>query len=430
MNKITIFWNGRLSDRFYWCSGNSVSDGGNSTQSTSDAVHELESHELLKADLSALADTLQGKKVELILSSSDIHFSQVELPNKAQRHLRKAVPYLLEEQLSAPVDDVFIAIGERLKNNNIPVRVIDKAYFEQVIEQFQLAEIKLDSIRIDLDLVDKPDAGYFVVFINEWLLITEETGYQWSCELDDFSWLVQKRLIESLSKPSVEQMEVDSDLPVALPMLVVTDNTDTYRLFEKSLPVGVFAPQSKIVSSAYEMLAESKQAPFNMLQAEYELKIENSPLKNMLKSVASIAAIIFVAHIAYQTSQIIALKQQQASLTEQRNMLRKQGFPNQRRVTDKTLSTFLKNSSGGAEENSFLSMLQSTSEKIGDLAELYPTNISYDSARNELRLDVIGKNLGVLDKYRDELSNSGYEVEKGSATQRGDSYSSRLIIRK
>ena len=91
MNKITIFWNGRLSDRFYWCSGNSVSDGGNSTQSTSDAVHELESHELLKADLSALADTLQGKKVELILSSSDIHFSQVELPNKAQRHLRKAM---------------------------------------------------------------------------------------------------------------------------------------------------------------------------------------------------------------------------------------------------------------------------------------------------------------------------------------------------
>jgi len=236
MNKLTIFWNDQLSDSFYWCI-----DQSNIESQTSGAIHELDSHDLLKADLACLADSAQGKKVELVLSSSDIHFSQVTMPNKAQRHLRKAVPYLLEEQLSESVDDVFIAIGERLKSGDIPVRVINQEYIKQIIEQFEQAEIKLECIRVDLDLLSAPEVGYSVVFKDDLLLINEESGFQWNCELDDFSWLVQKRLSEA----SAEKKDDSDDLPVAIPMQVISDNEDSYTLFERQLPVGVFAPQLK-----------------------------------------------------------------------------------------------------------------------------------------------------------------------------------------
>ena len=423
MNKLTIFWNDQLSDSFYWCI-----DQSNIESQTSGAIHELDSHDLLKADLACLADSAQGKKVELVLSSSDIHFSQVTMPNKAQRHLRKAVPYLLEEQLSESVDDVFIAIGERLKSGDIPVRVINQEYIKQIIEQFEQAEIKLECIRVDLDLLSAPEVGYSVVLKDDLLLINEESGFQWNCELDDFSWLVQKRLSEA----SAEKKDDSDDLPVAIPMQVISDNEDSYTLFERQLPVGVFAPQLKLVESTYEFLAASEQTPFNLLQAEFEPKVENSPLKNMLQKVASLAAIIFVAHLAYQSSQIVSLNQQKSLLGKQRTALWKQAFPGRKVPSnpDKTLRTYMNSLGGGDGESSFLSLLQSTSEKINSLQTIYPTNVSYDSSRNEIRMDLIAIDLPVLNQYRDDLKQSGHQVEMSSATQRGEGYSSRLIIRK
>jgi general secretion pathway protein L len=432
MNKVTIFWNERLSDRFYWCSGETNSENIKTTPQNSSAIHELESHELLKADLSALADSVQGKRVELILSSADIHLGQVTLPNKAQRHLRKAVPYLLEEQLSESVDDVFIAIGERLKGDDIPVRVINQEYIKQIIAQFKTAEIKLDSVRVDLDLLEIPEVGFSVVMQKGLLLISEDSGQQWVCEQDNFSWLVQKRLVERSTKVSSDQQEQASELPIALPMLVITSNDDAYRLFEKSLPVGVFAPQQTQVESTFKYLSNLRRPALNLLQAEYEPKVENSPLKNILHKVASLAAIIFVVHVAYQGSKIVALEQEKSNLGKQRTALWKQAFPGKKVPSnpDKTLRTHMSTLGGGEGENSFLAILQSTSEKIKDLTTLYPTNISYEASRNELRMDVIAKDLPLLNQYRDDLKQSGHQVESTSATQRGDVYSSRLIIRK
>ena len=420
MNTVRVFWQDKFSDDFYWIADKSIAE----TQSLT-AIHQLESPHILKADLACLADVAQGKNVELVLSSLDIHSSQVTLPNKAQRHLRKAVPYLLEEQISENIDDVFIAIGERLENGDTPVRVISLDYLKQILEQFEQAEIKLTSIRVDLDLLETPETGYLLTLGCE-LLISEQGGKRWNCNRNDFGWLVQKRLAEN----SAGQDEEDADLVVAVPMQVVTESEEDFTLFQNQLPVGIFAPQAILVESVQKYLSKTTQQPFNLLQAEYEPKIENSPLKKILKKTASLVAILFIAHIVYQVSQIISLSKQQELLTEERTALRKQAFPSRKKVNDKTLNTFMKSVKGGAGESSFLSMLESTSSKIKNMTLIYPTNISYDASRSELRLDVIAKDLPVLNQYRDDLKQVGFEVEMSSATQRGDSYSSRIIVRK
>ena len=124
MNKLTIFWGDKNAQSFRWYIENSKN-----TEQTSKAIHDLESKEILKADLNVLADMAEGASVRLVISSNDVHINQVDMPNKAQRHLRKAVPFLLEEQLAESVDDVFIAIGERLKIQKTPVRAISSKYF-------------------------------------------------------------------------------------------------------------------------------------------------------------------------------------------------------------------------------------------------------------------------------------------------------------
>jgi|GEM_PF-1846620 len=426
MNKLTIFWNEKYNDSFYW-----LLDKNNSIQSESTVQHDLEQNEILKADLACLADTASGKRVELVLSNTDIHFGQVNLPNKAQRHLRKAVPYLLEEQLADNIDSVFIAIGERLNSGETPVRVIQREYLQQILQAFKQAEIKLDSVRVDLDLLESPEEGYLLTLKDEQLLTSESDGARWSCDKDDFAWLVQKKISQSQnSQKESDSQASDEDLAVAQLMQVIVDSDESYQWFENQLPAGIFAPRSQVVESIPQYLAQSHQPEFNLLQAEFEPKIENSPLKKMLKKLATLAAIILVAHIFYQGSQLFTLDNKLTLLTQERNALRKQGFPNRKRVTEKTLSIHMKTVGGGSGESSFLAMLQSTSEKVKDLQSLYPTNISYDSARNELRMDLIAKDLPTLNQYRDDLKQSGHQVDMSSATQRGEGYSSRLIIRK
>lgn len=422
MNKLVIFWGDKTDEHFYWYLQSNSAPG-----QADRAVPHLESHEILKADLACMAEMAQGKRVELILSSSDIHLTQVTMPNKAQRHLRKAVPYLLEEEIAEPIDDVFIAIGERLKDEKIPVRALNLSYFSQIIQQFEIAEINLDSAYVDLDLVKSPDDGCQLALLNQKVLFVDKDNARWSCDVSDFNWLVQKYLAH----------QEEEELPVAIPMTVISDDNDSSTQFEEQLPVGRFAPLGQIVDSVVEELANFKRAdvksvPINLLQGDFEPKAERSPLKSMILKVINVAAVILLAHITYQGSQWFSLNQQKARLGAEKVALWKQAFPGRKVPTnqDKALRSFISTLSSGEGDNSFLSMLHSTSDKIENLQQIYPTNISYDSARNELRVDLVAKDLPILNKYRDDLKQSGHQVEMSSATQRGDGYSSRLIIRK
>ncbi len=416
MNKLTIFWGSKNTDSFTWWLDENRIDTGN-------PIHELEEREILKADLACMADMASQYQVELILDCNDIHINQVEMPNKAQRHLRKAVPYMLEEQLAEPVDKVFIVLGGRTQQNKIPVRAINLHYFTEIIEQFKSAEIKLHQVVMELDLLPTPKEGYLLILKDEQIYVKDESGFAWHCDIADFSWLIQKQLIETTE---------DEELPIAIPLTVVCEVEEEFKLFEPQLPVGRFAAQSEIVSSIESYFANSTCSPINFLQAEFEPKAEKSPHKAMYMKVAAIAGILLGTHLLYQASAWFSLEQQRQYLGQQRTALWKQAFPGRKVPSnpDKVLRSYLSTLAGGDGSSSFLAMLQSTTEKITDLTKVYPTNISYDAPRGELRVDLIAKDLAVLNQYRDELKQSGHQVDMSSATQRGDGYSSRLIIRR
>ncbi|TQV73926.1 hypothetical protein FLL45_13770 [Aliikangiella marina] len=416
MNKLTIFWNDKGTAHFNWW----VTDRSELAES---AIPSLESHEILKADLACMAELAVGRKVELVVSSHDVHFNQVNIPGKAQRHLRKAIPYLLEEQLADSVDELFMAFGTKLPSGDIPVRAIELNYLKRIVEQFAEAEVKLDSVVTDLDLLETPEEGTLVVLKEGQVLVNDSKVGAWQCEQQDFSWLIQKQL---------NDVQEDDEMPIAIPMKVIAEEEEQYQFFEQNLPAGRFAPLSALVDSVYAYLSGYRIKPINMLQGEFEPKAESSPLKDMLLKVASVAGIVLAAHLIYQGSQWFSLKAESEYLLKERNALWKQAFPG-RKVTSsplRSMQSFLRGLGQGQANGGFLNLLKSTTGLITDLNLIYPTNISYNSARNELRMDIIAKDLRTLNSYRDELKSSGHEVDMSSATQRGEGYSSRLIIRR
>ena len=415
MTKLTIFWGDKSDKTFYWYVDKPQ-------EITSRAIPLLDEHEILKADLACLADIALHAQVELVLSLNDVHFNQVELPNKAQRHLRKAVPFLLEEQLAESVDDVFIAVGERNKSGQTPVRAIDLDYMNEINDAFKEAEISLKKVSIDLDNVELDSDAVSVILVGEQVLFVDQENVRWGCNRLDFSWLVQKHLSN----------EDDEELPVAIPLNVVVNNSQDFQQFEQSLPAGRFAANEVLVDSTYQHLAESKEESINLLQGEFEPKVENSPLRKLITKAAVIFAIVFTVNLVYQGSTIFTLSAQADSLEDHKEVLWKQIFPRRKmpKNANRQIKSRIKALSGGKGDDAFLIMLESVTEKITDLSKLYPTNISYDASRNELRLDLIGNEYETLNAYRDTLTNAGFQVDMNSATQRGEGYSSRFIVKK
>ena len=126
------------------------------------------------------------------------------------------------------------------------------------------------------------------------------------------------------------------------------------------------------------------------------------------------------------------MSEQKTQLDEQKKTLYKQAFPGSRQLRgiEKKMRQHVKSLGTGSGEVDFLSLLSSSTELMTDLEKIYPTNISYDHIKRELRMDVIASDLVSLDQFADALKKEGHQVEKSSETQRGDGYSSRLIISK
>ncbi len=412
MNELTLFWGTKDEPTFSW---KLTENTTNSTSST--ALHRLESEEILKADLNCIADMALQAKVSLVLSNSDVVCATLEVPNKAQKLLRKAVPFMMEDDLATPVDQLFFALGDKPVGSKLAVRAIDRYYLESILNLFNTAEIKLHQVLVDSDLMEAPEEGFKLLIHQDNCLVADHEDNRWHCHSEDFSWLIQKQL---------SQAESEDEMPIALPLEIISqDPTDE---FEHQLPVGRFAVESRQVDDYYTFLLSQKGHSLNLLQAEFEPKKESSKIKIFAKKIATIAALVLLSFIIYQGTHIYVLSDTKAQLAEQKKSLLKQAFPRSKRPTEKALNIYMKSIGENAGQGGFLSLLNSASESLTDLSKIYPTNISFDRARNELRLDVIAADLVVLDQYAEALRKRGHKVDKSSETQRGEGYSSRLTI--
>ena len=450
MKDLLIFWGDSEQVTLTWKldgAGNvGLSDTGLNEEGSIDASYELKSEEILKADLNCLADMAESKRVSLILSSQDVVSSELEIPNRSPKLMRKAIPFMMEDEVATSVDSLFYAYKDFGKDKAVSVRGIERVYLESLISQFESAEIKLEQILLEQDLILLPEDGYSVLLEESNCSVINTEGNIWNCHLDDFSWLIQKQLSEDANSNAdtnsntdpqgAEPKNEDNDENLAIAIsLNIFSSLDTSE-FIKELPIGRFAIKVTAIESKQTLLAKtfSNASVINLMQDEYEPKKEKSELGLFLTKVGSIAAALFVAFIVFQTSKIVTLGEQKEQLDARKMTLYKQAFPIRKTPSSsaravKNMRAYMKSIGSSSDSSGFLKILESSSQSLTDLSKVYPTNISYDIARNELRLDLIASSLIELDKFADELKSNGHQVERSSETQRGTGFSSRLTIR-
>jgi general secretion pathway protein L len=94
------------------------------------------------ADLESLSDEQKAACQTVVVPTNNIAFFAVEMPKVARSKWAQLVPWLLEDKLLAPADDVHFAFGERNLDGLVPVAVVDKAVMQSWVDSFEAVAVE------------------------------------------------------------------------------------------------------------------------------------------------------------------------------------------------------------------------------------------------------------------------------------------------
>jgi len=410
MSELIIYWGRRSEDTFRWRVRNDESIRAQDSETLSD--------QLLKADLPALAAIAINHRVHLVLAGQDVHSETVDMPGKARRHLRKALPYMLEDNLATPVDEVFFAFNP-IDADKILVHAVERNYLQELIHIFNKAEMQLHAISVLHDWVQVPEQGIGVLALKDQISIASPTQR-----------VTLARPVASVAFKQMVSDIQDHELPVVVPVVMYSDQQE--ENFGGDLPVNQVAIDTRRVTDVMDFLLQSPAKPMNFMQGEFAIKKEASPLKQYFTTAAKIAAILLAGFVLLRISEVINLEQKKQHLEQQKVALYQQLFrgKNLRGDAYKAMRSALKAQGNTGQGRTFLPLFLQVSELMPSDMGITLTNIAFDAGKSELKIDLHADSLQKLNDYRDALVAAGLDVEMSSATQSGEGYNSRLTIRR
>lgn len=116
-----------------------------------------------------LAATPTDTGLTLLLSAADVHLAEVEMTRQQARHLKKVLPFLLEESLLDSPDELLFVAG-RGQGGRYPVAAVKQAALETLALFFRDAGWRLEGMAVDADLLAS-HSPCLAPAGEEWLLL-------------------------------------------------------------------------------------------------------------------------------------------------------------------------------------------------------------------------------------------------------------------
>lgn len=367
-----------------------------------------------KDALSELTEKAQGREVRVLVNSADIRLKALKIPGKSERAIKSAAPYMLEDELSQDVEQLFFAFHSQPKgyhgDENCFMAIVLQTQIDTWLTWFSDANIVVKQMLPDVLALPQTDDNWSGLTIDNQFLLRKSAWDGFVCE-------------QSIANFLLEQVLADNEEQVTL---------HSYSPIELECTNLVIEPQSEELPLL--LLAKGyHQQDFNLLQGEYLVKEQHSTvIKNWLW-VAGIALFAFVLNLSGKVYELVDLNSQYAQLNEQIERDYKAAFPKTKRVRITTvkrqINTALAEFGAVDSSSGLLSLINKVRPSFIKVPSLKPDSIRFDSKRNELRFAVTANNYQSFEQFKLELEKSGLIVEVGAQNNQGDQVVGSFNIR-
>jgi general secretion pathway protein L len=357
-----------------------------------------------------------GQRVVGLIPGIDCLLTQASIPGRSNRQrLLRAVPFVLEEQLSDDVEELHFALGPAQEGGNYPVAVIAIKRMNAILESFRTAGIEVAQLVPDLLAVPCDAAHTCIVVDGDTALVRTGPSSGYAVDVDNLGLFFQSQ------QPADEATGEEG---TALRMHVAAGAE------APELPV----PDVEIDHYHGDVLAllvkGVDSASIDLLQGPYSRTQEWGRIWRPWRATAALLlAGILLSNVAMGIN-YYRLGRLQETLNTRMEEIYKQVFPDTRRVVNprvqmqQQLDQLQRKQGAGGQ---FMDLLARSGDVLRKAKDIEISAASYRAGR--LDIDLTATTLQALDELKQTLAGKGLSVEIQSATtETGQRVKSRLRI--
>ena len=340
-----------------------------------------------------LGQIAKGHKATLLLDSSQINLTKVNIPSQNRKNQLLAIPFALEDALADDIEELHFASGTRQPDGNIPVITINRNLLDNIISDFKNAGVSIDTLSADILTLPLNNNQWTLLLDNHRALIKTGIFSGHYCDLDILPVFLQTLINQQNEKPE-SLLIYSSEQPADLEQLNNID-IEIKPIISNQSAISVF---SKNLSAAKQL---------NILQGGYAPRRESSGLLKPWKSVAAIFVAWICLQLIYSGFQTSQLKDKNLELTGLIQKEFKKANPGTKKYNNmqKRMERLLKQTRGDNSNNDNQLFLKLLSEAAPTLSSNKKITINGMVYRNKfIDLDLQADSLQTLEAVKTRLS--------------------------
>lgn len=357
--------------------------------------------------LHTLSERAGHRPITALVPGTDVLLKQVQLPAKASRKALAAIPFMLEDELSADIDQQFFALGDK-QDDLQNVAIVEKQKIETWLDWIAEAGLVCDKMLPDILALPVSEGSWSLLQLGSQLMLRQDL---WLGLQGETSWFLPA--VSHYAKQQEQALLIDNYTDMALPPLPNVE----IRTQKLDMPMQILA-------------LGAQGANFNLLQGEFKQKKQSQGQWQKWRLAAVLATIALLTSLIDKGIELSQLKSQNQQLTQQIHAEFKRAFPETRRIVNvrSQMKQKMQALEQGGSGTSMLAILSQLSDAFAS-SKVKPQTMRFDSKRSELRLQAVAANFEALEQFKRAAQAQGFEVEQGAINNKDGQVMGSLLIR-
>lgn len=366
--------------------------------------------QIAKGSLNDAVATTAGHVITVVIPGEDVLFLQAEVPGKNVQRVQQAVPYVLEDSVIDDVDNLYFAISKSntALDNQYDISVINRDYFESIINQLEMVGIYADVMTADYFL----NKNNILLFDGERIVFNSDK-LKFSSDIHGLKNISKDILNDAKLVDCSGEKEDDGSFEDKLKGF----NLDVLKCNDTSL--------------LYLIKNWSNHPSINLLQGTYKKKKDWSGTSKRWLPAAVLFSVWLIVQGGIFVFDYLDLNEKNKRLNLEITNIYKQSFPQSRRIIDAKAQMKQKldqlRKSKGKSGRSFTNMLLASARVFSTSKGLVIKSLRYYDGRINLEVQIAS--LQALDKLKEQLQkDNGYQVEVQNASSGKETVTAQLQI--
>jgi general secretion pathway protein L len=378
--------------------------------------------------LQQAAAAVGGRTIIVLVPSSELISTTVQIPARSASKIRAALPYALEENLAEDVEGLHFAIGNRQENNRLPVVVVAHDRMSAWLSRLREAGIEPEIVAAENHGLPKIPGTLSMLVDEDTIMFNDGANAEFVMQgVKPSDMLVIAGVLGEPQKDGVEKSghllafcTHEQSERLSHDWIALRSELDSVDV--NILPDGVLPKLAVTVAAGYGV---------NLMQGAYGKRTEYSSVFKPWKMAAMLLLAFGAVSMASKVVDYYRLSQDEAALRAQFTAEYQQIRPDDTReiVDPRALVDSLRRSFGGSATNDvFLPGLRELGAALAANSAAKIEAISYRAGIIDLRLT--SPDVPTLDKIQKAVSASGrFQASIQSTDQVADQINGRIQIR-